>query len=271
MGSIYGRLGYNFNTATFGGDDVLNQGVINLLGNTSIQLSQWQIDDIANTTVGGYYQNPHTTVLNNITIVMTQFVQTCNTSNVTFTFAAPQANAVFAAANSSLTTTSSFLEHTNRLSGVTTTPDASLYPDLGSALSVGRQMLLLTNKSDSVQNNTPILGNFTSLYVGEELNSRYSTVANDYIILNNSISVVESNLVSNISSATMNVILSDIQGLQSLMDTRRTLDTTFYTNSLAVSSDYSTVLVFSNLGQTQNSLIELIGTQKLKTRLGVSS
>jgi hypothetical protein len=139
---------------------------------------------------------------------------------------------------------------------------------LGSALAVGRQILNITNTTDSVQNNTPILGNFTSLYTGNTLSSLNISIINDYITLNNSISIVSGNAVSNISNSAMNTIISDIQSLQTLMDTRRSGDWTFYQNSLAVMQDYQTVLQFSNIGATQNSLITLIGTPKLHSRLG---
>jgi hypothetical protein len=79
---------------------------------------------------------------------------------------------------------------------------------------------------------------------------------------------VSGNAVSNISNSKMNIMISDIQNLQTLMDTRRSGDWTFYQNSLSVMQDYQAVLQFSNIGATQNSLITLIGTPKLHNRLG---
>jgi hypothetical protein len=169
-------------------------------------------------------------------------------------------------ANVALSTYSSlqnFANHTNNLSGVTVSTDATLYPDLNLALAVGRQMLNITNKSDGVQNNVPILGNFTSLYIGPDLSAQANVLANDYIVLSNSFSGAN----SNVSNATMNTIIFDIQTLQTLIDDRRNGDITFYTNSNEIMQEYFTVLQFSNLGATQNSLIELIGTDKLKEDL----
>jgi hypothetical protein len=129
--------------------------------------------------------------------------------------------------------------------------------------------LNITNKTDSVQNNTPILGNFTSLYVGPDLNASNTTIWIDYNKFLSKITIVSGNNTSNITDSQMNVFISDIQTLQTLMDTRRTNDINFYTNSLSVVKDYQTLLPFSNLGATQNSLITLIGTTKLKTNLGL--
>ena len=54
---VYATLGYNFNDP--------NSDVINLSANTVAHLNSmpafietWQAQDIANNTVGGYYQNP---------------------------------------------------------------------------------------------------------------------------------------------------------------------------------------------------------------------
>jgi hypothetical protein len=271
MGSIYGRLGFSFDTTKFNGADTLSNGAKNYLSNTSIDLKQWQINDISNSTSSGYYQNPHVGVLNNLVTVLNSIVLNSNTGSTTFDTAGNQANILYSTAVTTITSISNFLDHTNRISGVTDTPDASLYPDLNSGLSVGRQILNITNKSDSVQNNTPIMGNFTSLYIGPDLNSTYINIRNDSITLNNSIYVVDGNNSSNISISSINLIISDVQYLQTLIDTRRTQDTTFYQNSLTVMDDYFTVLAFSHVGSTQNSLITLIGTEKLKTSLYSSS
>jgi hypothetical protein len=56
MSSIYNRLGYNFDTTKFGDDVDLAPGANNFLNNSSINLSQWQVDDIATSTATGYYQ-----------------------------------------------------------------------------------------------------------------------------------------------------------------------------------------------------------------------
>jgi hypothetical protein len=239
--------------------------VVNFLGNTSIHLSQWQVDDIANATATGYYQNPHNDVLGTLSVFIGGLGVYANTAN----YADPDlANTLLAAANSTESSLVSFANHTNNLSGVTRSSNTSIYPDLGSALSIGRQMLNITNKTDGVQNNTPILGNFTSLYVNSDLVVYNSAIANDYIMLDASMSAdANGNLSSNISNTDLNNIVNDVLGLHTFITDRMNGDISFYINSLEISKEYSTVAQFSSIGNTQNNIIKIIGTDKLKNDL----
>jgi hypothetical protein len=266
--SVYSRLGYNFNTTLFNGADQLAPGVINYLNNTNIQLASWQINDLSNSTVGGYYQNPHQYTLAKLSVYLDAMATLANSNTTIFTNAPDSANTLSNSLSSLASSLISFTIHTNNLSGVTRSSNVALYPDLTSALSVGRQILNITNTTDLVQNNTPILGNFTSLYIGPQLNTSSIVITNDYITLNNSISIVSGNGTSNITNTAMNVIISDVQSLQTLVDGQRSSDWFFYQNSLSVMQDYQTLLQFSNMGATQNSLISLIGTSKLHSELG---
>ena len=266
MGSIYGRLGFNFDTANFGGDDILSTGVKNYLSNSSINLSEWQINDIANTNVGGYYQNPYNDNLGEIYVYITGIASYANTS--AYGYDNPDvANNMLLAATAGQTSVTNFTNHTNNLSGVTRSSNTAAYPDYTSALNVGRQILQLVNKSDGVQNNTPILGNFTSLYIANTIADYTTTLRNDYITLSNSFSGAN----SNISNSAMNTIIYDIQSLSTVLDARTNGDITFYTNSVEIVNEYLQVLQFSNLGATQNNLIEKIGTTKLKDDLGITT
>lgn len=265
--SVYDRLGFNFDTAMFNGADTLTPGVLNFLGNTSINLSQWQENDLANAQVNGYYQNPHNDKLGALAVFVTGISLLSNTANCTFDdldTANTMANTAVSAQSSLL----NFTYHTNNLSGVTRSSNTAMYPDLNTALSIGRQILNITNKTDAVQNNIPILGNFTSLYVANDISQFANTLANDFIILSDSISVVDGNANSSISNTTMNTIISDIQTFQTFIDARKNSDIAFYLNSFQILQEYQTVAQFSSLGATQNSLIKLVGTDKLKTNLG---
>lgn len=269
MASIYNRLGYNFDTAKFGNDANLSSGANNFLNNSSVNLSQWQVDDIASASATGYYQNPYSSVLSNITIVLNGMAANCS-SNVTFNVAPTQANTLFTSITNTLTTISDFVTHTNYISGVQKSDNGELYPDLNTALAIGRQVLALTNKADQTQNNVPILGNFTSLYIRDDVNLRCNTIIQDSITLGNSLSVVDGNTYSNISVSSINTIITDVNSLQSLLATRRNGDINFYQNSLAVIRDYQTVLTFSSVGSTQNSLLQIVGTTKLKNDLATA-
>lgn len=270
MSSIYNRLGYNFDTTKFGDDVDLAPGANNFLNNSSINLSQWQVDDIASATATGYYQNPYTSVLNNITIVLNGMAANCNTSNITFNAAPTQANTLYTSVINTLTAVSNFKTHTDYISGVERSANTVLYPDLNTALSIGRQVLALTNKADQTQNNVPILGNFTSLYIRDDVNSRSNSIIQDAITLGNSLYEFDGNTYSNISVSSINTIITDVNALESLLNVRRNGDINFYQNSLAIVRDYQTVLTFSNVGDTQNSLLQIVGTTKLKTDLATA-
>mgnify|MGYP003349970826 FL=1 len=226
MSGIFEKLGFNFDTANFGGDDILSTGVKNYLSNSSINLSEWQINDIANTEVGGYYQNPYNDNLGEIYVYITGIASYANTS--AYGYDNPDvANNMLLAATSGQTSVTNFTNHTNNLSGVTRSSNTAAYPDYSSALNVGRQILQIVNKSDGVQNNTPILGNFTSLYISNTISDYTTTLRNDYITLANSFSGAN----SNISNSAMNTIIYDIQSLSTVLDARTNGDITFYTNS----------------------------------------
>lgn len=270
MSSIYNRLGYNFDTTKFGDDVDLAPGANNFLNNSSINLSQWQVDDIATSTATGYYQNPYSSVLSNMTVVLTGMAANCNTSSITFNVAPTQANTLYSSIINALTAVSDFTTHTNYISGIERSANTVLYPDLNTALSIGRQVLSLTNKSDQTQNNVPVLGNFTSLYIRDDVDSRSNAIIIDSRTLGNSLYVEDGNTYSNISVSSINTIITDVNSLQTLLATRRNGDINFYQNSLAIVRDYQTVLTFSSVGDTQNSLLQIVGTTKLKTDLATA-
>jgi hypothetical protein len=270
MSSIYNRLGYNFDTTKFGDDVNLAPGANNFLNNSSINLSQWQVDDIATSTATGYYQNPYSSVLSNITIVLNGMAANCNTSNITFNAAPTQANTLYSSIINALTAVSDFTTHTNYISGIERSANTVLYPDLNTALSIGRQVLSLTNKADQTQNNVPVLGSFTSLYIRDDVDSRSNAIIIDSRTLGNSLYIEDGNTYSNISVSSINTIITDVNSLQTLLATRRNGDINFYQNSLAIIRDYQTVLTFSSVGATQNSLLQIVGTTKLKTDLATA-
>jgi len=194
----------------------------------------------------------------------------CNISSITFNVAPTQANTLYSSIINALTAVSDFTTHTNYISGVERSANTVLYPDLNTALSIGRQVLSLTNKSDQTQNNVPVLGNFTSLYIRDDVDSRSNAIIIDSRTLGNSLYVEDGNTYSNISVSSINTIITDVNSLQTLLATRRNGDINFYQNSLAIIRDYQTVLTFSSVGDTQNSLLQIVGTTKLKTDLATA-
>jgi hypothetical protein len=269
---VFNRLGYTFDSTKFGDGNSFTTGQAQLL-NSAPSIKAWQADDLINVAVTGYYQNPHSANLVILTTLVNSLSANANTTTITFNYASSSANNLKANANTLLTEITSFTDHTNRISGVTASSNVAALPDYQSAMTIGRQVLTITNQIDGVQNNTPLLGNFTSLAIGGDIANTITLLKSDLVTLNTSINLVSGNLVSNISSATMNTIVADVQAAYNLLNARRTGDTNFYLNSLYLVNDYNRVSQFNNIGVNSNYLINTlnIGTDKLKNNLQTST
>jgi len=265
---VFNRLGYTFDSTKFGDGNSFTAGQAVLL-NSSPSIKAWQADDLSNVAVTGYYQNPHSANLTILTTLVNQIKANSNTSNITFSTASARANVLSANANTLLIEISSFTDHTNRISGVTPSSNVANTPDYQSAMTIGRQVLTIVNQIDGVQNNAPLLGNFTSLAIGGDISNTITLLTRDLATLNTSISGGS----SSISNATMNTIIVDVQSAYDLLNARRTGDVNFYVNSLYLVNDYNSVSQFNNVGVNSNYLINTlnIGTDKLKNNLQTST
>jgi len=266
--SVFGRLNYNFDSAKFGANNELTDGQ-KLTLNYPNPLYTWQSSDLAGSSVGNYFQNPHSANLTLMATYTNQLLTYSNTQSVTYNSAPTEANTLYALANNLLIEISSFTDHTNRISGVTESTNKLTIPDYQIAMSIGRQVLQICNQVDGVQNNAPILGNFTSLAVVQDVSNSVIQLASSAATLNASLTIVDGNTYSSISQASMNTIIASAQTAFDLLNSRRVGDTTFYTNSIAVIQDYNTILQFSNLGVNSSYLIKdlNIGTTKLQNDL----
>jgi hypothetical protein len=263
MSTVYDRLAFNFDSNKFGTGNDLTAGQKMAISSQK-NIKQWQINDMANNTVSGYFKNPHTDNLVTLTTLASNFISQTNTSSILYTFASLEANTLNTTANTLLLEISNFKDHTDRMSGVSSSSNKLTIPDYDIAMQVGRQILIITNQTDNIQNNSPILGNFTSLVIGSDITNSIVLLTNDYATLNSSITLN----VSSISGSTMNTIITNVQTAYNLLYNRRTGDTTFYTNSMNLLKDYQIVSQFNVLGVTSSYLIEnYIGTTKLKTNL----
>ena len=266
--SVFGRLNYNFDSAKFGANNELTDGQ-KLSLNYPSPLYTWQASDLSGSSVGNYFQNPHSANLTLMTSYTNELLTYSNTQSVTYNVAPIEANTLNALANNLLIEISSFTDHTNRMSGATESTNKLTIPDYQIAMSIGRQVLQICNQVDGVQNNAPILGNFTSLAIVSDVSNSVIQLLSSKNTLNASLTLVGGNTYSNISRASMNTIIASAQTAFNLLNSRRVGDTTFYTNSIAVIQDYNTILQFSNLGVNSSYLIKdlNIGTTKLQNDL----
>jgi alpha-tubulin suppressor-like RCC1 family protein len=179
---VFNRLGYNFDSTKFGSGEPFTEGQAKLLDSAS-SLKTWQADDLINVAATGYFQNPHTANLTTLSTLATNIMVYANTANANIVFSdtttSNVANLLFAAANTLYNEIPNFTEHTNRMSGVTSTTNGNVLPDYQIAMAVGRQVLAITNQIDGMQNNSPLLGNFTSLAIGPDIANNITKLNND--------------------------------------------------------------------------------------------
>jgi len=269
--SVFGRLNYNFDSTKFGANNELTDGQ-KLSLNYPSPLYTWQASDLSGSSVTNYFQNPHSANLTLMTSYTNNLLTYSNTQSITYNVAPIEANTLNALANNLLIEISSFTDHTNRMSGVTESTNKLTIPDYQIAMSIGRQVLQICNQVDGVQNNAPILGNFTSLAIVSDVSNSVIQLLSSKNTLNASLSIIGSNTYSDISRASMNTIIATAQTAFDLLNSRRVGDTTFYTNSISLIQDYNTILQFSNLGVNSSYLIKDlgIGTTKLQNYLQYS-
>jgi hypothetical protein len=256
---VYTTLGYNFNDP--------NGYVQNLSANSQTHLNTmpafietWQAQDIANNAVGGYFQNPLNTQINTIITVSGQLVIIANTANgMGYT----NALTVMDSANTLLTQSQSFLAHTNRLSGITPFDGTDLVnPYYDTAINYGKTALYITNQTDAINNTSPIMGSFTSLFIGPQIYSYANTLSADLVTFTAAV------MGSTLTDALINQVNTDINNTNTLMATRQNADITYYTNLKAFTANYNTVKQFSNMGESQSYLLNnFIGTPKLVSRI----
>jgi len=258
--SVFARLGYNFDSTQFGtGVNFTDGEKLTYTGQTA--LKQWQINDLANSTVNGYFQNPLSSTLISLTSITTTIYNTANSMSLAYSSSNPtlagSCNTLVLITNTLINEIPNFTTHTNYLSNVSQSPDKSLYPDYQGAMAIGRQVLTIVNQTDSLQNNAPILGNFTSLTLGPTISSGIITLTSDLTSMN-----------VTPTSAAINTITQHVQTLYNSIYQRRTGDISFYQNSVALVKDFNTVSQFNNLGVTSSYLINnIIGTPKIVSNL----
>jgi len=256
---VYATLGYNFSDPN---DDVLNlsANTVAHLNSMPAFIDTWQAQDIANNTVGGYYQNPVASNTSSIITISQTMITVANTGasqNIA------NCDLIITAANNLYNNTNSFLAHTNRISGVTPFVGQDVEnPYYDTAMGLGKTALYITNQTDNITNTSPILGSFTSILIGPQVGSANVTLANNLVTLTNGVTA------NNLTQAQISQILSDISNTNTLLITRQNADVTYYTNLRSFVDKYNSVKKFSNMGETETYLVNnFVGTDKIKERI----
>ena len=270
MSSIYGRLGFNSSDpATANVSTTYSSGVQTQMKLMPPLLNSWQTADVANNNVGGYFVNPVATVAQNIMNLANTIFATgnsCNGSSISAPITAT-INYISITSNTiGFSTGPNYLYITNRQSNVVDIGTDTTTPHYKSAAGVGKLMSYLVSASDGIQNTSPIMGSFTSITLGNTLNSLYTTLNTYSTIFVNSID--SGTGLSNITAINVNTLSNTVNSIASLFYTYPAQDTAFFTNSQSVLNDFTSVRQFSNLGQTETYLLNnYIGTAKIKSRI----
>ena len=283
MASIYERLNFSFDTGKFGDAINLSDNTKSYLKAAPVRLETWQKDELANGSIvkTDYFKNPMINVtarLSDNVNTMNQIVQSIDT------FDNGSGTAMKANLTNLIIEIRNYLSHTSNISGVTearanisdTSNVITHFPDYNKAVSAGEQILLLTSSTDNVANTVPLLGNFTSLFISDEITSNANNIINNLVLVRNSIrtettggETPTSSNVSNLSANLITTITANVVAANTLLSTRRLHDWNFYRNSLNILEDYNKINQLGRIGNTQKYLINnLVGTDKYKNNLG---
>jgi hypothetical protein len=262
--TVFGRLGYDFDSINFEGADQLTDGARKNLGIQQNNLYTWQYRAVADSTADrtALFRNPTANVyitLRNTANSINLLAQNLSLSNI-----ATQAN-------NFILELDRFKSHTDNISGVidVTTVAFGSGPDIPfyeSAIAAGETLVPLLYSTDNVANTVGALGSFTSLYINDKLSANLTILAADLALLNNSIvfsgfPVTQS---SNLGGVAIEAISSHIAIANTMIATRRLHDWNFFKKSREIARDMGTVSQFSNMGKMKSHLIRnKIGTDAL--------
>lgn len=269
MSSVYTRLGYDFTPANANVVITFANNTVSMLNSIPAFLDNWQYEDVGNsdTNNSNYLKNPVAVTVNAIIEICTQ-ISSNSTLVASLEPISSNANNI-----TGLTTPvtvegsgNKFYNHTNRLSGLNEiTPDTATLPHYDTAMGLGKAMTYITYQTDDIQNNSPIIGCFTSVVINDELEAKKT------IILGYPQQVAASispdgmgGYTSSLTVGEIANISSNIASIHSLFETRRNHDENFYTSSQNILKDVQKLRKFSNLGQTEKELlINYLGTERL--------
>jgi hypothetical protein len=280
MSGVFARLGFNYTDAN--NIVQLSNNVIEYLNTVPQLLETWQMEDLANNAVNGYFQNPVSNVANSTIVVSQQLMSETFNVNGSTPGASTLINNIYAKANNIQKTNGTadlFIEHTNKISGVTplgTVEEDDLYPYYITAMSSGQGVMYLTNQTDGIQNNAPIMGSFTSLFIDANLSSLVITAQTYPQIIANSINITIGGvfpntypiLTSNLSESTLQTMYDTVNTIDSVMTTRTNHDINFFRNANTILEEMDSLRIFTGAGETAEKLLkEYVGTPKLLSRI----
>ena len=257
---VYNTLQYNFSDPN-GNVLPLSLDAHNHLNSMPPFISTWQAQTIVDTGTGAIstaslYQNPLATIIQNIR-------NTANSIILNAAGTSSNSNNLINTAISLASTANSFMWHTNRLSNLVSFDGSdTVNPYYMQALSYGKTALYITNQTDSITNTSPIMGSFTSLFIGPQLNTNSTIVSNDYVTYSTGIQG------DTLTPTQYTKIGNDLNTASLLMSARQSADVTYFTNLKNMVNNYNTLKQFNNMGESQSYLVNnFIGTPSLVSKI----
>jgi hypothetical protein len=276
MATLFQKLGYSYSDP-HGDVTSLSDDTIQHLEALPPIIEDWQTQDISDSNVGGYNQNPLGTISTSIATSANAILNVASTIEICTNAGVSAVMANIAnSANNLITTANNFKDHTDRVSGVTSYADyiteagsaiASTKPFKDTIKGYSKLLMYVIYQTDGISNTSIMYGAQTSLFTGPEMNVYYTALSTYANIINSSISYTP-NVTSNLTSTQANTIYAMIANTASFIDTRRTHDETFFTNMKTMVSDYQKTRQFSNMGESETDLVNnYTGSSKILTRI----
>lgn len=283
--SVFGRLGWNF-TPSDPKLLELSPSVKEHLARMPKLIKDWQAEDMRSGTVNtqNYYVNPvgpASQSLVNIleaireSIPYTKYIDYEYGNKEYIICRVPELVEIFETSNVAKSEVQNFIAHTDRLSNrAKINPDTANLPHYDQAMAIGRQLFYIVYQTDNIQNNAPILGTFTSLFVKPELEYQSNVMASYPSTIANSISVIidgegGATYSSNLSASQIQDITSNVRLVKTFTETRRRHDENFWVKAQAITEEYQELKSMYG-GETQQKLVkDYIGSKELKDKLEI--
>jgi hypothetical protein len=238
------------------------------LNTNPIKVSAWAANDLSNGAITrtDYFQNPVSSIITSISSNVNSIITLCTNDPVNnYPLATSTVLNLANSSNNLITQLNLFLDHTNRISGVSAsavdTTTGGLKPNYQACIGTGGILLTLLAATDNVRTAEPMLNHFTSLYIEDELSANSWNIGNSKV----SLQTVPSSLNSSQVEA-MNVIINTAN---TLIYQRRTGDENYFYTSQQIINEYQLLNSLQNSGSTERNLIKnKIGTTKLKNSIG---
>lgn len=254
---ISDRLGLNFDVSRFGEAANLSQNAANTLNliveGSGGKLKDWQINLLNSGPVNSsdLYVNRTEPFVTRMLANTTSIYNKANSS-------------LREIANNLIIELNHFKAHTDNISGVSTSVEASNViltvsgvPTLTSAENIGQLNMITLARTDGVKDTTPILGSFTSLFIQDELSANANTI-----------SYYDDIYPSNLTTPEIVVIENYLSNTQNLLYERRMSDWNYYANSIQLSQEVQILQEFDSMGGTMTYLVEnVVGSANLKSYL----